>query len=124
MALTPAERKAAQRARERALLEPTNPVLRAAEDLIEPAVEQTLLSLDLGEGDAAAAQLARRLARIIDRAESPTYAARWLMPILLDCLTALQATPMSRKVAKQAPKGTSRLDELRMRRVQVPGHGA
>ena len=122
MAMTDAERQRRLRERRAKLLEAADPVLRHPDDLLEPSVEQTLLSLELGEGDAAAAQLARRLARIIDRAESPTYAARWLMPILLDCLTALQATPLSRKAAKPSRQGPSQLDELRMRRVtQYPG---
>jgi hypothetical protein len=110
------------RARRRAALEadPDAP-LRDADELLSPAVAETLAALDLKPEDAAAAKLAERYAAIIDAARDPAWAMRWLAPLLADALTALQATPMSRKAVKPSPPGPSRLDELRMRRVSVPG---
>ena len=88
--------------------------LRDADDLLGPAVEETLAALDLGERDQAAAQLARRYAAVIDAARDPACAARWLAPLLLDCLASLRATPMSRAKDKPAtPQGPNRLQLLR-----------
>lgn len=110
---TSTERVRAMRARRAAALEAGDqPVLRDADELLLPAVEQTLAALKLGDSDGAAAQLARRYAAIIDRARDPAWAARWLSPLLLDCLVQLGATPASRP--KQAPqRAPSQLDRLR-----------
>lgn len=88
---------------------------RDPDELLLPAVEETLTALKLGESDAAAAQLARQYARIIDEASDPAWSARWLSPLLLDCLVQLGATPASRP--KQAPqREPSQLDKLRAAR--------
>jgi hypothetical protein len=88
---------------------------RNPDELLLPAVEETLTALELGESDAAAAQLARRYAAIIDQASDPAWAARWLSPLLLDCLVQLGATPASRP--KQEPqRAPSQLDRLRQAR--------
>lgn len=112
------------RARRRAAIEPDpDAPVRDADELLSPAIAETLAALDLKPEDAAAAKLAERYAAIIDAARDPAWACRWLAPLLLDCLTQLGATPMSRPKQKKAPAGPSRLDELRMRRVSVPSHG-
>ena len=123
MAMSDAERQRRLRERRAKLIQPAEHPLRAVEDMLEPALQETLQSLELGPEHAAAVQLALRYARCIDRAEDVAWACRWLAPLYLDALTALGATPMSRPKQQKAPAGTSRLDELRMRRVSVPGHG-
>ena len=81
-----------------------------------------MAALDLKGEDAAVAQLARYYARVIDRAKDPAWSARWLMPLLGDCLAALNATPAARaklaKTKERAPHIPSRLDELRRARRQ------
>jgi hypothetical protein len=93
---------------------------RPADELLAPAVEETLKALELGPGDAAAAQIARRYARVIDEARDQSWAYRWLGPLLLANLAELRATPMSRREAKPGPPhGPSALDRLRS--VSRPG---
>jgi hypothetical protein len=91
------------RARRAAGLQPV-PVaqmhLRNAEDLLLPAVETTIAALQLGERDAAVAQLARAYAAAIDEASVPAYALRYLGPLLLKVLTALRAVPAARAGAR------------------------
>jgi|SRR5581483_4498026 len=70
--------------------------LRDASELIWPAVSETLATLDLGSEHAAAKKLAQRYAQIIDEAQDQRWAARWLMPLLLDALTELGATPAAK----------------------------
>jgi hypothetical protein len=77
--------------------------LRDADELLVPAVEETLAALKLGERDAAAAQLARTYARVIDQAADQAQALRWVGPLLLKSLEALGATPLSRAGAKPKP---------------------
>ncbi len=89
---------------------------RPADELLLPAVEETLGALELTEADQAAAQIARRYAKVIDEARDPAYAYRWLGPLLLASLEALRATPMSRPAVKPGPAGPSRLDQLRAAR--------
>jgi len=89
---------------------------RDPDELVGPAVEETLAALGLGERDAAAAQLARRYASPIDTCRDAAWGYRWLGPLLLACLTELQATPASRKAAKPGPQGPSRLEQLRAAR--------
>ena len=65
------------RARRRQALEAADAAevaLRSADDLLGPAIEQTLAELGLDESDAAAAQLARQYARVIDRARDQAWA--------------------------------------------------
>ena len=88
---------------------------RAADELLAPAVEETLAALELGEADAGVAQVARRYAQVIDEARDPAYALRWIAPLLLAALAELGATPLARARAK--PAGPSRLDQLRSARV-------
>lgn len=94
--------------------------LRPADHLLGPAVEVTLSALDLKPEDAAVAALARHYARVIDRAKDPAWAARWLMPLLGDCLAALGATPAARaRISPARPAQTARrnwLDEMRAAR--------
>ena len=123
MAMTPAERKAAQRARERARLEEGEHVLRAVDDMLGPAIAQTIAALDLGPEHAAAVKLAERYAKVIDRAQDVGYAARWIGPLLLEVLAELGATPAARAKLprKPDPKVPSQLDKLRMARRTYPG---
>ncbi len=88
---------------------------RDADELLAPAVEETIEALQLGESDAAAAQLVRRYAAVIDEARDPAWAMRWLAPLLMDALAALQATPATRPAAKP-PAAPNRLDQLRAAR--------
>ena len=81
--------------------------LRDASELLWPALAESLATLNLGSEHAAAVRLAKRYAQIIDGmpAHAPrgqpdqAWAARWLMPLLLDCLSELGATPAA--VARQ-----------------------
>ena len=57
-----------------------------AEDQLAPAVAETLAALDLGPEHAAAVQLARRYAKVIDEAKDPAWAMRWIGPLLLKLL--------------------------------------
>jgi hypothetical protein len=127
MAMTPAERKRAQRTRERAGLEEGEYVLRSVDDMLGPAIAETLAALDLGPEHAAAAMLAVRYAKCIDRAENVGYAVRWLGPLLADVLAELGATPLARarmtKGAKVPARTTGMLQQLREARVTSgPGH--
>jgi hypothetical protein len=87
---------------------------RPADDLLLPAVEETLAALQLGDDGLAAAQLARQYARIIDGGRDPAWCLRWLGPLLLSSLESMQATPMSRRDQKKpGPSAPSQLDRLR-----------
>ena len=94
--------------------------LRDASELLWPAVSETLTQLDLGSEHAAAKKLAQRYAQIIDNANDQAWAARWLMPLLLDCLSELGATPAARarltKGGKPADGKPNRLAQLRAAR--------
>jgi hypothetical protein len=95
--------------------------LRSADELLAPAVTETLARLDLGPEHAAVAALAAQYAAAIDRAKDPAWAMRWLGPLLLDSLAALEATPASRKAARPVQQGASKLDQLRAARRTFPG---
>lgn len=94
--------------------------LRDASELLWPAVSETLTQLDLGSEHAAAKKLAQRYAQIIDEAHDQRWAARWLMPLLLDALTELGATPAAKaRLAKGGKPGDgkpNRLAQLRATR--------
>jgi len=91
--------------------------LREAADTLVAAVEQAINSLDLTDQDAAAAQLARRYAAVIDDCEDQAWAMRWIGPGLLDALESLGATPLARSRLKtKASGGVSELDKLRAAR--------
>jgi hypothetical protein len=120
---TSTERVRAMRARRAAALE-ADPAaaLRDADELLGPAVAASLAALDLAPEHAAVARLAERYASSIDAARDPAWAARWIGPLLLDCLEQLGATPMSRPKQRPVPAGPSKLDQLRsVRRQTFPG---
>jgi hypothetical protein len=101
---TSTERVRRMRERQRASLEPApGEVPRDPSELIAPFVEETLAALELGDQDAAAAQLARRYAAAIDCAADSSAALRAFGPPLTRLLSELQATPASRKTASKPP---------------------
>jgi hypothetical protein len=122
---TSTERVRAMRERQRQALEAADAAevtLRPADDLLGPAIEQRLADPGLEGSAAAAAQLVRQYARVIDRSKDQAWSMRWLGPLLLDALTAINATPMSRS---KLPKDTGRrepsaLDRLRAARQTGP----
>ena len=116
MGSSSAERMRALRARRAASIEAApDDRPRDPDEMLVPAVEESLTALRHGPEHAGAIQLARRYAKVIDQAKDPAYAARWLGPLLLDCLVQLQATPSARP--KQPPEpGPNRLDQLRAAR--------
>jgi hypothetical protein len=102
---TSAERMRALRARRAAGLEPVADLpVRDADELLAPAVEETIAALKLGERDAGTAQLALGYAQAIDVAKDPAAALRVFGPLLLKSLEALKATPRSRAQAGEKPK--------------------
>ena len=94
--------------------------LRDASELLWPAVAETLSQLDLGSEHAAAKKAAQRYAQIIDECADQRWAARWLMPLLLDALGELGATPAAvarlKKGGKPADGKPNRLAQLRSAR--------
>jgi hypothetical protein len=95
------------------------PALRDASELLWPAVAETLSQLDLTEEDAAVKKLAQRYAQIIDQHIDEAWCARWVFPLLLDCLEQLGATPAARarvKGGKPADAPVSQLAKLRAAR--------
>lgn len=84
-------------------------MLRDADDLLVPAVRETLNALDVQAEDAAAVRLALRYAHTIDSNADTAWAMRWIGPLLLDALEQLGATPAARarlgKKAADAPVG-------------------
>jgi len=92
--------------------------LKDADDLIWPAVQATLIALDLGDEFSAAKKLAQRLAQNIDAMTDQIYAMRWLVPELLKVLAELGATPaacaaIKRGGDKTAPAPVSWLEQQR-----------
>ena len=93
--------------------------LRDASELLWPAVAETLSQLDLTEEDAAVKKLAQRDAQVIDQHADEAWCARWVFPLLLDCLEQLGATPAARarlKGGKPADAPVSQLAKLRAAR--------
>jgi hypothetical protein len=78
--------------------------IRAADDLIAPAVHDAIGQLPLRPEDHAAATLAQTYATAIDDADNPQHALDQLGPKLLAVLEQLGATPKARA---QIMKGTS-----------------
>lgn len=72
-------------------------------DDLAPVVESAIAALDLGDRDLAAAALALRYAKVMDNAQDPVWATRWIGPLLLRSLEELGATPKSRPPAKKSP---------------------
>ncbi len=69
--------------------------LRDADDLLAPAVAETIRHLTLGPADAAAVRLAERYAAAIDDAGNRESLEK-LGPKLLACLQSLGGTPAAR----------------------------
>lgn len=109
------------------------PPLRDVSELLWPAVQESLASLELGPEHAAAKKLAQRYAQVIDalpdqgseRAHDQAWALRWIGPELLKTLDALGATPdAAARISKLAKGGgdkpadaaPSQLDRLRASR--------
>ena len=96
--------------------------LRDVSELLWPAVQGTIASLDLKPEDAAAAKLAQRYARVIDQAPDAKQASvlRWLGPELQKALESLGATPAARaaltKGGKPQDAPEDKLSHLRPRR--------
>lgn len=99
-------------------------MLRDADELILPAVRESIAALeDRTDDDAiysAVIKLAERYAAAIDAAEgdkAQAWAMRNLGPLLLDCLESLGATPVAKTRTRgkegTASGGTSRLATLR-----------
>src|SRR5579859_460841 len=102
--------------------------VRDADELLWPAVRETLGQLELKPEDAAVARLAGLYAQVIDKLPETAprgfpdriWAARWIAPLLLDCLSELGATPAARarltKGGKPADGKPNRLAQLRAAR--------
>jgi hypothetical protein len=93
--------------------------IRATDDLIEPAVTNTIDNLELRPQDHAAAELARHYAAAIDNSDDPQAALDRLGPKLLAALEQLGATPKARAaITKRTPSNaaTNRLEQLRAAR--------
>lgn len=94
-------------------------MLRDADDLLAPAVRETLNALDAQAQDAAAVRLALRYARVIDDHHDTAWAMRWIGPLLLDALEQLGATPAARarlKTGRAAEAPAGQLARLRAAR--------
>jgi hypothetical protein len=94
-------------------------MLRDADQLLGPAVTDTVAGLTLTAADSAAVKLAQRYAAAIDGAESHADALEKLGPKLLAALESLGATPQARARLKEgsAPGGKpNRLAQLRAAR--------
>jgi hypothetical protein len=94
--------------------------------MLGPAIAETIAALNLGPEHAAAAKLAERYAKCIDRAQDVGYAVRWLGPLLADVLAELGATPMARVrldkgQKQQRPAGPNWLEQMRQARTTYPG---
>ncbi len=109
--------------------------LRDASELLWPALAEALTQLELGSEHAAAVKLAKLYARVIDtsdthcadcqdpdckRTSTASWAARWIGPLLLDCLSELGATPAAtarlKKGGTPADGKPNRLAQLRAAR--------
>jgi len=112
-----------QRQRENLDPDPDAATLRSADSLLGPAVEVALADLGLEDSDAAAVQLARQYARVINQAKDQAWAYRWIGPELLRVLEALNATPAARSKLRKgspAPQAPSKLEQLRAARRPGP----
>src|SRR5258708_39900028 len=76
-------------------------MLRAAGELLSPAVAETVTGLTLAAADAAAVKLAQRYAAAIDGADNRAEALERLGPRLLAVLESLGATPAARAKLKE-----------------------
>ncbi len=103
--------------------------VRDADELLVPAVHETIEALQLGPEYEAAAAVALRYAQAIDEAKDPAWALRWLGPELLRSLEELGGTPRARAKMKPAvkpgPERPNRLAELRaVHAKRMDGRGA
>jgi hypothetical protein len=120
---TSADRMRRLRERRAAGIEPGRAVLRDADELLAPAVEETLAALKLGERDTAAVQLARGYAAQIDQGGNPVAAMKTFGPLLLKVLNDLGATPAARAGVKPRPperRGPNQIARLRAEHAQSP----
>lgn len=118
MGTTSTERMRRLRERRAASIEAGEPMpVRDADELLVPAVRETIEALQLGPEYEAAAAVALRYAQAIDAAKDPAWALRWLGPELLRSLEELGGTPRARAKMKPAAKPgrerPNRLTELR-----------
>jgi hypothetical protein len=96
-------------------------MLRDSEDLLVPAVADTVAALALKPEDAAAVKLAQRYAAAIDDSayegtRAHASAMRWIAPQLLAVLESLGATPVARTRLAKGDDGDgkpNRLQQLR-----------
>lgn len=72
-----------------------------ADELLLPAVKETIAALDTDDTDAAIIRLAERYAQVIDECKDPAWAMRWIGPLLHDALESLGATPVARNKTKE-----------------------
>jgi hypothetical protein len=86
--------------------------IRDVDDLIGPAVADTIDQLTLQPEDHAAAQLATRYAAAIDAAEDTRAALDHLGPKLLAVLEQLGATPKARATLTKGAAGRGGQSEL------------
>lgn len=100
-------------------------MLRDADDLLVPAVRETLGALDVQAEDAAAVRLALRYAKTIDDhldadgQHDYAWAVRWIGPLLIDALEQLGATPAARarlKTGKTTEAPVGQLAKIRAAR--------
>ena len=92
------------------------PPLRAADDLLAPAVERTIEAIDAPEQDAAVVALARVLARAVDRMPDGQRAVMLgqTAPQLLKVLNELEERARRRRTIQ--PGAPNRLQQLRAAR--------
>ena len=103
--------------------------VRDADELLVPAVQETVAALQLGPEFDAAAAVALRYAQAIDEAKDPAWGLRWIGPLLLASLEALGGTPRARAqmkpTARPGPQRPNRVAELRAAHAKsMKGRGA
>lgn len=86
--------------------------LRDAGELLEGAVRETIGALEVTDADTAAVRLAIAYARTIDGNPDPSWAYRWIGPLLLDTLEQLGATPAARARLKTGKTGDAPVGQL------------
>jgi hypothetical protein len=91
-------------------------MLRSTDQMLLPAVKETVAALEITDKDAALIRLAEHYAATIDNAAENKryYAVRDVGPLLLSALQALGATPViARTQDKPAAPAVSKLAALR-----------
>jgi hypothetical protein len=98
---------------------------RGDDGALLPAVEKTIEALQLGEGDAALAQVARCLAMVIDNAQDTAAALKVFGPQLRRVLESLGGTPASRaRLPQKAPERQGPPSKLAQLRAAHAAHPA